>query len=74
MRIPPTALSPEALNAIIESFVLREGTDYGEKETGFATKCQQVRKALDSGLAAIEFDAVTDSVNIVPVERGQLLN
>jgi len=65
------ALSKDALNAIIESFVLREGTDYGERETGFAAKCQQVRRALESGWAAIEFDAVTESVNIVPLEPGQ---
>jgi uncharacterized protein YheU (UPF0270 family) len=67
MRIPPDALSADALVAIIEAFVLREGTDYGERETGFATKCLQVRKELDSGRAAIEFDQLTESVNIVPV-------
>ncbi|TIE66479.1 YheU family protein, partial [Legionella pneumophila] len=32
MLIPWQELSPEALENLIESFVLREGTDYGEHE------------------------------------------
>ena len=29
--VPPDSLSAEALQGVIEKFVLREGTDYGEK-------------------------------------------
>ena len=32
MLIPWQDLSPETLENLIESFVLREGTDYGEHE------------------------------------------
>jgi hypothetical protein len=30
--VPHTELAADLLRAVIESFVLREGTDYGEKE------------------------------------------
>ena len=32
VEVPPEALSPLALRGAIESFVLREGTDYGERD------------------------------------------
>jgi len=30
--VPMTQLAPDTLQALVESFVLREGTDYGEQE------------------------------------------
>ena len=36
--IPIERLSPEAIQGVIEEFILREGTDYGEKETSMETK------------------------------------
>lgn len=30
--IPTERLSPEAIQSVIEEFILREGTDYGETE------------------------------------------
>ena len=33
--VPHTELSTDALTGVIESFVLREGTDYGERDVPF---------------------------------------
>jgi uncharacterized protein YheU (UPF0270 family) len=63
--IPHTELSPEALTAVIESFVLREGTDYGERDVPFDTKVMQVRRQLERREAEIVFDPDTESVGIV---------
>lgn len=63
--VPYTDLSPEALTGVIESFVLREGTDYGERDVPFETKIQQVRRQLERREAEIVFDPNTDSVGIV---------
>jgi uncharacterized protein YheU (UPF0270 family) len=63
--VPYTELSPEALTGVIESFVLREGTDYGERDVPFETKIQQVRRQLERREAEIVFDPNTDSVGIV---------
>nr|BFF12571.1 hypothetical protein GCM10025699_38740 [Microbacterium flavescens] len=38
MIIPWQDLDPETLDNLIESFVLREGTDYGEHERSLADK------------------------------------
>jgi len=67
VEIPLDALSAEALRAVIESFVGREGTDYGERERSLAEKVADVRRQLEHGEARIVFDPETESVNIVPV-------
>ena len=38
MIIPWQDLAPETLDNLIESFVLREGTDYGEQERSLEQK------------------------------------
>jgi uncharacterized protein YheU (UPF0270 family) len=62
--IPMAQLAPETLQALVESFVLREGTEYGEQEVPLATKVGQVLKQLQRGEARIVFDPVTESVDI----------
>ena len=65
MEIPLDALSDEALAGIIESFVLREGTDYGHADFSLAQKCAAVRRQLQRGEARLVFDATTGTPNIV---------
>jgi uncharacterized protein YheU (UPF0270 family) len=63
--VPHTELSPEALTGVIESFVLREGTDYGERDVPFETKVLQVRRQLDRREAEIVYDPQSESIAIV---------
>jgi uncharacterized protein YheU (UPF0270 family) len=63
--IPHTELSAEALRGVVESFVLREGTDYGEREISLDQKVAQVLRQLERGEARIIFDAELESVDIV---------
>ncbi|HUR35085.1 MAG TPA: YheU family protein [Vicinamibacterales bacterium] len=65
VRVAPDDLEPDTLRAVIESFVLREGTDYGLHETSLDTKVAQVMKQLRRGEAQITFDPATESVNLV---------
>ena len=48
-----------------ESFVNREGTDYGLRERTFEQKVADVMRQLENGEAAIVFDAADESINIV---------
>ena len=64
MRIPVSELSVEALDSVIESFVLREGTDYGTCEQLLTSKCAQVRRQIDCGEAWIDFDPDTETIDI----------
>ena len=67
VEVPPGALPSDTLRALIESFVAREGTDYGDRERTLEEKVADVRRQLDRGEARIVFDPETESVNIVPV-------
>jgi len=65
IRVAPDDLQPHTLRAVIESFVLREGTDYGAHETPLEAKVAQVLGQLRRGEAQITFDPATESVNVV---------
>jgi len=67
--IPCDQLSPDTLRAIIEEFVTRDGTDYGETEVPLEQKIRQVYKELISGKALILFDTVEQTCNIVAREN-----
>jgi uncharacterized protein YheU (UPF0270 family) len=67
--IPHTELSIEALRGVIEAFVLREGTEYGEKDVPLERKVWDVRRQLDAGEAQIIFDPGTESVDIILKRR-----
>ena len=63
--VPYTELAAELLHAVVESYVLREGTDYGEKEFSLEDKVAHVISQLKRGEAQIVFDPETESVGIV---------
>ena len=69
VSVPYTELSPEALRGVVESFVLREGTDYGTYEYSLEQKVAHVMRQLERGEARILFDPVTSSVHIDVVQR-----
>ena len=64
LEIPPEALSSEALAGVVESFVLREGTEYGAREYSLEEKCAQVLAQLKRGEARILYDPNTETVTL----------
>ena len=63
--VPYTELAEHLLHAVVESYVLREGTDYGEKEFSLEDKVSHVIGQLKRGEARIVFDPQTETVDIV---------
>ena len=63
--VPHRELSEDALRGLIESFVLREGTDYGEREFSLEQKVAHVMQQLERGEARITFDPATGTIDIV---------
>ncbi len=66
--IPIDKLSSEALQGVIEEFISRDGTDYGEREASFETKVGQVRHKLEKRLAVLVFDDEAQTTNILPAD------
>ncbi|WON76712.1 YheU family protein [Serratia sp. UGAL515B_01] len=70
MIIPWQELENETLNNLIESFVLREGTDYGEHERTLEQKVEDVRRQLKSGEVVLVWSELHETINLMP--RGQI--
>jgi uncharacterized protein len=70
VEVPFGELSADALRGVAEAFVLREGTDYGERPYSLREKIAHVLAQLERGEAAILYDPRSASVGIV--SRGEL--
>ena len=64
-EVPIEALSPDALTAVIESFILREGTDYGVEEISHESKVARIRNQLAKAEIKLIFDAESESVTFM---------
>lgn len=68
--IPPTEVSPDALSAetlkaVLESFILREGTDYGASELSLEQKVKNLRTKVDRGDIILVFDPNSESLTFL---------
>lgn len=66
MIIPWQDLTPETLDNLTESFVLREGTDYGEQERSLEEKVADVKQQLRNGEAVLVWSELHQTINIMP--------
>jgi uncharacterized protein YheU (UPF0270 family) len=62
--VPYTELSGEALRGVLESFVLREGTEYGQREFSMDEMVAHVMGQLRRGEARIIFDPESETIDI----------
>ncbi len=74
VKVPYNQLSPEALQGLIEDFVTRDGTDYGEVEASLETKIAQVLRQIKTDKAVIVYDLHSETCTILysdhPVLKG----
>jgi uncharacterized protein YheU (UPF0270 family) len=65
MIIPFNELSEAALQALIEDFVTRDGTDYGQNELSMQDKAAKLLEALKEGELLISYNEDTESCGLV---------
>lgn len=68
MIIPYTELAPDTLQALIEEFITREGTDYGEEDVALDIKVEQVRKQLEQKAIYIVYSELHETCNLMTKE------
>ena len=66
MIIPWQDIAPETLESILESVVLREGTDYGEHEKSLSDKVADLYTQLKNGDIVIVWSELHETLNIMP--------
>ncbi|AGH82210.1 hypothetical protein PCNPT3_11370 [Psychromonas sp. CNPT3] len=65
MQINYQDLETETLHNLIEHFILREGTDYGEHEISLSEKRQQVLRQLKMGDILILYSELHESITLI---------
>jgi hypothetical protein len=65
IRVPASALSSEAVQGLVEEFITREGTDYGQREYSLEDKRAEVLRQLERGEIAIVFELASESTTLV---------
>jgi uncharacterized protein YheU (UPF0270 family) len=63
--IPHDALKPETLEALVEEFITREGTDYGPREYTLDEKRKAVLRQIAAGEVRIVFDVESETTTLV---------
>lgn len=64
LEIDYKLLSSEALDGVLEEFISREGTDYGEQYYSLEDKKAQVLKQLKNNKAVLLFDPISQQCHI----------
>ncbi len=69
MIIPYQELSPDTLHNLVEEFVSRDGTDYGETEIVLENKVEQVLRQIKAGEAFVLYSELHESCTIISKEE-----
>lgn len=69
MIIPYNELSEETLHALIEDFVTRDGTDYGQDEMSMQEKAAHLVALLKTGKLLISYNEESQSCGLVTKEE-----
>lgn len=69
VEVPYEQLSAEALRGLVEEFVTRDGTDYGERETSLEDRCAAVVRQLAAREVAVVFDQATQSATLLTKDQ-----
>ena len=69
MIIPWQQIDPDTLNNLIESFFLREGTDYGEQERSLSEKTADIHRQLTAGEIVVVWSELHESVTLMPARN-----
>lgn len=69
MIVPFSDIDQDTLNNLIEYYVLREGTDYGEHEIPLSEKVAAVKRQLKSGEVVIVYSELHETVNLMPKQQ-----
>lgn len=73
VTVPPQRLRTDVLQALLEEFATRDGTDYGEREFTLEQKVQRLQTQIAAGDLLILYDADSEQWDLVPRAQAELL-
>ena len=73
--VPPDRLEDGVLRGLLEDYIGRDGTDYGERELTQEEKIGRLRRQLDDGDLRILYDLDSEKWDLVPkVQAEEMLD
>lgn len=69
MIIPPSSLGPETLTNLLQDYITREGTDYGEVELTLEEKLDILRPQVLNSRVLIIYDESSGSFTLMPANE-----
>ncbi|EEB79975.1 MAG: YheU family protein [Halioglobus sp.] len=73
VQVPLNRLSEDVLQALLEEFASRDGTDYGAVELTLEQKAGNLRRQLEREEVAILFDTESEQWDLVAADQLQAL-
>lgn len=73
VRIPPERLQIDVLQALLEEYASRDGTDYGEREYTLEEKVAMLHRQLRVGDLHLLYDADSEQWDLVPRSQADEL-
>ena len=73
IQVPPNRLGTDVLQALLEEFASRDGTDYGEAELILEQKTGNLRRQLELEELVILFETDSEQWDLVAAEQAQAL-
>ena len=73
IQVPPQRLQKEVLQALLEEYASRDGTDYGEREVTLDSKVESLQRQIGSNELCIIYDADSEQWDLLPRAEAELL-
>jgi uncharacterized protein YheU (UPF0270 family) len=73
VEVPPQRLQADILQALLEEYASRDGTDYGERELSLEQKVGSLRAQMHRGELLIVFDMDGEQWDLLPPEHANKL-
>lgn len=70
LEIPVSRLDAEVLEALLEEFATRDGTDYGLVETDLQSRVSQLKSRLERSEMALLYDSDSEQWDLLSRERA----
>jgi uncharacterized protein YheU (UPF0270 family) len=71
VRVPPALLAAPTLEALLQEYASRDGTDYGMVEIELAEKVSRLRQQLDTGELQLLYDEDSEQWDLVAAPDAQ---
>ena len=69
VEVPLSRLPAATLEALLEEYASRDGTDYGARELSLAEKVDNLRHQLQQGQLGLVYESESEQWDLVPAER-----